>query len=361
MAQGVIYKLTNVKTGKSYIGQTVNLQKRLNMHKFYANHEGTKNEGQPIVKAIREYGFDSFKVEVLYTSDDFLDRKELRKHLDKMEKIYIKQFNTIEDGYNISTGGTGGVGVPRSQKQLDSIRELNINRVWSEETKKLISENSKKMWQREGYREMMSAKMSGSNNPMYGVRLTGEKNHNYGKHLSEETKRKLSIANKGHKGTPVSEEHKAKLRALFTGVPKTEEHRRKLSEAITGKEAPHKWKPVLQYSLEGEFIKEWKNIAEPQAFYKTKGISGSANGKRIVVAGYIWRYKTSDVIPEKIDIPGPKNKRRIALINENGDIIKEYSTIRQAAKELGLHYTGICSVLQGLQKKTGNNYRFKYI
>ena len=51
---------------------------------------------------------------------------------------------------------------------------------------------------------------SGGNNPMYGVKLYGEKNGMYGKHHSEESKKKISKANKGHKDTEEARKKKSK-------------------------------------------------------------------------------------------------------------------------------------------------------
>lgn len=45
----------------------------------------------------------------------------------------------------------------------------------------------------------------------------------------------------------MSEEHKEKLRKLFTGVPKSEEHKEKLRNASLGQKHPERRKPVLQY------------------------------------------------------------------------------------------------------------------
>jgi hypothetical protein len=63
-------------------------------------------------------------------------------------------------------------------------------------------------------------------------RQLGEKNHNYGKSFSDETRRKMSIANKGK---VLSEEHKEKIGQANKGKPLTEEHKRKLSEANKNK------------------------------------------------------------------------------------------------------------------------------
>lgn len=361
MKKGVVYRLVNKKTGLSYIGRTFDLRKRIWQHKASANKVGTKNEGQPIVKAIRELGFEAFDIEILYESKEFEDKKELDNLLNEMEIYFIKKYDSINNGYNRTKGGAGMLGFKPSEKTMAAIKKANIGRVISEKQKEAVRQSLLKMWANDEYKKKMSERFSGEGNPMYGVRIKGEQNPNYGKHLSEETKRKLSEAKKGKKGHPMSEEHKKKMSELFKGKPKSEAQRKKLSDSIKGTKVPKKWKPILQYSLDGVFIKEWNNISEAQEAYKTKHIGACASEKRNYAGGFIWRYKTSESIPQTIEVPKPKGNRQIAMIDKQGNIIQEFSTIREASKVLGLNYNGICSVLQGLQKKTGDNYRFKYI
>lgn len=358
--KGVVYRLVNKQTGQSYIGRTFDLKKRLWGHKASANKVGTKNEGQPIVHAIRELGFEAFDVEVLYESEEFEDKKALDNLLNEKEIYFIEKYDSIANGYNRTKGGAGMLGFKPTEKTINAIRKANTGRHISDEQKEAVRQSSLKMWANEEYKRMMSERFSGKGNPMYGVRLAGEKNHNYGKPMPEETKRKLSEAKKGKPGTPMSEENKRKLIEIAKR-PKSESHRKKLSEAIKGKKYPTQWKPILQYSSEGIFIKEWPCISEAQDVCKTKHIAACATGMRNFAAGFIWRYKTSDDIPQTIGIPKPKGNREIAQVDEAGNIIRRFSTIREASKALGLSYTGICAVLQGLQRKTGDNYRFIYL
>lgn len=55
-----------------------------------------------------------------------------------------------------------------------------------------------------------------------------------GKYVSEETKKKMSELRKGLKLGPQSEDHKRKIGEALKGKCKSEEHRRKLSEARKG-------------------------------------------------------------------------------------------------------------------------------
>lgn len=52
-------------------------------------------------------------------------------------------------------------------------------------------------------------------------------------------------------------------------------------------------KPVLQYSLEGEFIQEWKSASEASRHFKVHDstIGGCCNGKQKTSVGFIWKFK----------------------------------------------------------------------
>lgn len=56
--------------------------------------------------------------------------------------------------------------------------------------------------------------------------------------------------------------------------------------------------PILQYSLDGKFIKEWRSIQAAAIFYNTKDSSiGNLckdNSRYKHIAGYQWRYKTKN-------------------------------------------------------------------
>lgn len=95
----IIYKVTNKKSGNVYIGQTVkSLEERKHNH-FLSSL--SKNSKSKFHKAIKSYGIDNFNWEVVDTAKtkDELNQKEIQ---------YISEYNSIEDGYNMIEGGTGG-------------------------------------------------------------------------------------------------------------------------------------------------------------------------------------------------------------------------------------------------------------
>lgn len=99
-------------------------------------------------------------------------------------------------------------------------------------------------------------------------------------------------------------------------------------------------KPILQYDLEGNFIKEWEFAKQPiHAGIGTdyNGISACCLGKQKTSNGYIWRFKEEDV-PLKIEVPSRKTYKKGVTRNKNQSIIiygKKYNSVTEAANDLG--------------------------
>ena len=103
MYKGVIYKFTNVINQKMYIGQTTRPNVRIIEHKSHSKNKG-KNEH--FYNAIRKYGWDNFKFEIIESvCAQSLD--ELHSKLDLLETYWIEKLQTTNKklGYNFSTGG----------------------------------------------------------------------------------------------------------------------------------------------------------------------------------------------------------------------------------------------------------------
>lgn len=98
--EGIIYKYTS-PSGKCYIGQTINESSRKRAH--------SKKQGGKCLKfysAVDKYGFDNFKYEVLVRV--YSEHPEnLKLSLDNLEIQFIKTFDSFENGYNMTTGGSG--------------------------------------------------------------------------------------------------------------------------------------------------------------------------------------------------------------------------------------------------------------
>ena len=194
-----IYCIRHVKTGKCYVGQSVDIAKR------FREHRGSIKSNDYVVRAINKYGVSAFAFEILELCD--------KSMLDYREMFWIATLGTkIPNGYNLTDGG-GGTG-----------RTLTPDE-----------------------RQKISERMRGTNNPMYG--LTGEKNPFFGKKHTPETRQKMSAIQKQiaaqpnmrqkrselQKGKTPSTEARAKMSRAQKGRKHTIETRRKISEALKGK------------------------------------------------------------------------------------------------------------------------------
>lgn len=100
---GIIYKYTS-PSNKCYVGQTVNEKNRKRQHRQSAYNENDKAYNHKFHVAIRKYGWDSFKYEVLLTIIE--DSEEaLTDRLNEEEAYYIKLYDSFKNGYNMTPGG----------------------------------------------------------------------------------------------------------------------------------------------------------------------------------------------------------------------------------------------------------------
>lgn len=93
-----IYKLTNIKTGEAYIGQSSNVCDRWKTHCKNALGVGNVVNVNKLYKSMREYGLYNFTFELLEECNI--------NELDSKEKYYIDFYNAYNFGLN-STKGNG--------------------------------------------------------------------------------------------------------------------------------------------------------------------------------------------------------------------------------------------------------------
>ena len=100
----------------------------------------------------------------------------------------------------------------------------------------------------------------------------------YGKHHTKEAKEKIGKAFRG-KNSPNYGRHPSK------------ESREKMSKAQLSKKNWHSV-PVIQYDLNGNFIKKWDCMAdiERELGIHYQNISNCCMGKQKTCHGYIWKY-----------------------------------------------------------------------
>ena len=200
-----IYKITS-PSGKVYIGQSINIEKRITYYKSLNCYGQRKS-----YHSLKKYGWEQHKFEIIEKCniDDLI----------KKENYWKDYYNSINDGLNCRKDGKFGYD--------------------SEETK------------------LLKSKSKLGNNYAYG-------------HIKSKNTKKL-IGDKMKNHPSLKDKHRCDKIKKF------------------------KSKPVLQYDLEGNFIREWNSAKEAAVtlYNKINGsdINACCRGKQKTAYGYIWRNK----------------------------------------------------------------------
>ena len=105
-----IYKITNLINGKGYVGQSVDVEYRIRVHK--SSLRGGYHRSKHLQSAWNKYGEENFEFELI---------KECEvKYLDELEIFYIQFYDAMnpEFGYNNESGGnTNKTMSPESKKK----------------------------------------------------------------------------------------------------------------------------------------------------------------------------------------------------------------------------------------------------
>lgn len=257
MGNWSVYRHTS-PSGNIYIGITSKTPE----HRW-RNGEGYKN-CVVFYKAVKKYGWDNIKHEVLFTN--LIEEKA--KHL---EIELIRHYKRLGISYNITDGGDGALGRIVSEETRAKQRAAKLGKPLSEEHIAKIRANAAKM---------------------------------KGVPRSEEFKRKLHEINKGKKPSPQT--YVALIEYNRTH-PISEETRRKMLETKrkTGYKSQieilnknrkeigikHR-KPVVQLNTAGSLINtyEGEKFAEVETGIAARSIAACCKGKAFKAGGYLWMY-----------------------------------------------------------------------
>lgn len=211
---GYIYKITS-PTGRVYIGQTVNIKKRIRIYARAAAHNQ-----KVLNSSIIKHGWGAH---------DFMIMDEVPFNgLNSAEQFYIAICKSFKgdniNGMNLTTGGDNYI---LSEESINKIKEKRkLQAPFSEETKLKMSQSfmGRKYPNRRAISDESRKKMS--------ISQTGRKH-------TEETKLKISLSNKGRHSVKLSKESREKLsRSLKEYYSKNEvskEARDKIAASKKGK------------------------------------------------------------------------------------------------------------------------------
>jgi group I intron endonuclease len=144
---GIIYRATNKRNGKIYIGQTrFSLEKRIREHE-----ESSARKKMAIGLALEKYGKKVFEWQTI-------DQADTKANLDEKERMWIAFYrsNDPKHGYNLTNGGEGFQSLTDEIKKKISatLRGHSV----SQETRKKISQNVKGKTSHPGWKHTIEAK-----------------------------------------------------------------------------------------------------------------------------------------------------------------------------------------------------------
>lgn len=297
-------EITNYENDKYYIGITSRKPKDR-----WSNGNGYKT--QFFGRAIKKYGWENIQHIIL---------KENLTHEQACneEQTLIKKYKSSDRkyGYNITSGGDGTCGYKMSE---DQIRKMSA----SMKGKYVGDKNP----------NYGNHKLAGKNNPQYGK--CGELSPNYGKPLTDEHKKKISEAKKGH--------------------IVTKETREKLSSAI--KELKLNNREVIQYDKNtNEIINVYESIADAglKTNIECSNINRCCRGESKTAGGYVWRYK-EDENNHLYDIKRASSKIKRVI---NNDTLQVFDNIISCAKFYGISRYLVSDICNN--KRTHDKYSFSF-
>lgn len=301
---GYIYSITNELNGKTYIGKTNNLVRRWKEHYYGKGNTAILNN------AIKKYGIEHFVFDI-DAQIPFDNIEELNSVLAQLEMYYISLYGTFGKGYNATAGGDGICFYKHSEETKEKLRQLQ-----------------KEKWLNPEIRNKMA---------MGAV----------GYHHTEDARNRITQALL-HRDSSIYDRIANKLKGRIR------------DHEMIMKAAKKRRKPVLQYDLQGNFVKEWEGASCIEGFERAN-IEACCKGKISRSQGFIWKYKEGDNYPLKIDVPSNRSsmKRAVLQYDMSNNVIGEYSTVSKAAEIAKMSRCKLCKYLQKGGYVT-SNYILKY-
>jgi predicted GIY-YIG superfamily endonuclease len=116
-----IYQIRNKINGKIYIGQSIDIERRWNQHKY--------GKGSIILRnAIKKYGINNFKFEIL-VEIEFTNKNEVIKKLTKLEQKWLDSEKPYlkENGYNQNKLSKPNIPIKRPDGYGELISRIKID------------------------------------------------------------------------------------------------------------------------------------------------------------------------------------------------------------------------------------------
>lgn len=239
----------------------------------------------------------------------------------------------------------------------------------TEETRRKLSEANKGKTRSEETRQKLSEAHTGKTlseetRQKMSEAKKGENNSMYGKHPSKETRQKISEANKGRTR---SEETRQKLSEANKGKTLSEETKKKIGEANKGRTHSEEARRKMSEANKGKILSEETkrklreaNKGKPRPEETKRKISESHKGK---ILSEETKKKLSEA--NKGHIVSEETRRKLSIpivqIDPSTDkVVNVWGSSMAAAREGGFHQGAINDCCNG-KHKTHKGYKWQYL
>jgi hypothetical protein len=271
----IIYSITNKNNGKKYVGQHCgDGNSRWKQHLRAAFQVKLPSK---LYNSMRHHGEDAwtYKVEAVVPIE--LGQKEL----DRLEIYFINLYNSVENGYNVTYGGGGGV-----REFCQNTKDGNATYNWGQYD---LNGDLIKQW----------------SSPKKAAEFLKCPNYRHIYHAAQY-----------QDGLP-SHGGKTACGFLWKKVPKTQILPQKVmaiyeltvNKKITIKPlkipnvSTNKDYEIGQYKFNGELVSKWPNNAETigkTTGFETDGIRRNLRGESVLTYGFMWKRFKKGEVPNKI-------------------------------------------------------------
>lgn len=290
-----VYIHKNKLNEKLYVGQTCREPEK----RWRKNGKGYCKEFQPkFYNAIIKYGWDNFEHEIVQSN---LSKDDANK----LEIMLIEKFNSIENGYNITSGGSN------------------------------ISNNLKKSVYQMTYDKTVVSRFDS----IYEATAKTKINHISKCCLNKKTSSGgyyWCFVDNYEEFKPVIKESKVKVI----------------------RERTYQKNGVYQLTPDGKIITKFNSVIEASRALNisSNSIVGCCKGRMPSHKGFCWCY-TEDIDKFK----GVKLKKRFSILQMdlNENVIKRYKSMVEASKETSIERTSILRCCKN-ELKTAGGFKWKY-
>lgn len=340
--KGVIYKYT-FPNGKVYIGQTINPRSRKSQH--LCKSTGARNVA--FWRAYEKYGSVEYE-EIEHVAEN--TREELCDKLNDLEQKYIAEYKSTNPnyGYNLTSGGKIFIVTEEGRKHMSDARTDKVAILQYDLNGNLIAEHMS---------TVEAAKAVGSRPGTVWNCCVGK------------------ASGRRVKKTQIVKGFTFRFKSDFVESPST------IDLNITTNK-----KRVLQFSLDGKFIREWDSIIEIENNIKCheSGVRQCCYGKYRQSGGYMWRFRDEfDDIPKQIEPVKEKKKRpfptltleqvekgkrilrekyakSVIQFDFDGSYIAKFSCIEEAAVTVKGDAASICNACKHERLKSAYGFQWRY-